>query len=138
MIVPYVDGYLVPVPEGRKEAFVALGRHTGTILKAYGALRIVQCWIDDESGDDGQFHGADARGDLATRTPDMVTGFAQAMRTAPGEAVVLCWTEWPDKATRDKGLAAAMADPRMQMAGEEAILDGRRIIASGFVPILEL
>jgi uncharacterized protein YbaA (DUF1428 family) len=50
--------------------------------------------------------------------------------------VVLSWTEWPDKATRDRGLAAAMADPRLQCAGEEAVFDGKRLIASGFVPLV--
>jgi hypothetical protein len=65
----------------------------------------------------------------------MVTSFAQAIRLQPGEAIVFAWTEWPDKETRDRGLAAAMADPRMHVADtEEPIFDGKRLIASGFIP----
>ena len=134
----YVDGYLVPVPRRHKDRYIALGHRTGAVLKEYGALRVVECWLDEQSGDDSRFHAADARDELFHRTPDMVTSFAQALRAAPEEAVVLSWTEWPDKETRDKGLAAAMADPRMQVADEDAIFDGKRLIASGFVPILEL
>lgn len=134
----YVDGYLVPVPAVHRERYIALGRRTGAVLKEHGALRIVECWIDEASGPDGQYHAEAARDGLAARTPEMVTSFARALRIEPGEAVVLAWVEWPDKDTRDKGLAAAMADPRMQVSGEDAIFDGRRLIASGFTPILEL
>jgi uncharacterized protein YbaA (DUF1428 family) len=135
----YVDGYLVPVPAGHREKFIALGRRTGAVLKEHGALRVVECWIDGASGDDGQYHADAARDRLADRTAAMVTGFAQAMRLQPGEAVVFAWTEWPDKATRDKGLAAAMADPRMQVADAGTpVFDGKRLIASGFEVVLEL
>ncbi|MBR0651199.1 DUF1428 domain-containing protein [Roseomonas terrae] len=135
----YVDGYLAPVPANKREQYVALSKRTGAVLKEYGALRIVECWIDDQSGDDAQFHADDARDGLGARTPAMVTSFAQAMRLQPGEAIVFAWTEWPDKETRDRGLAAAMADPRMHVADtEEAIFDGKRLIASGFIPIVEL
>lgn len=135
----YVDGYLVPVPAHHRGQYVALGRRTGAVLKEHGALRIVECWIDHQSGNDGQYHAADARDGLADRTAAMVTSFAQAMRLQPGEAVVFAWTEWPDKEARDRGLAAAMADPRMQVADTETpVFDGRRLIASGFEVVLDL
>ncbi len=134
----YIDGYLAPVPAHKREAYIALGKKTGAVLMEYGALRIVESWIDDESGDDSQFHGEDARGALQNRTEDMVTTFAQAMRTRGDEGVVFSWVEWPDKETRDRGLAAAMAVPRMQVNDEEGAFDGKRLIASGFTPILEL
>ena len=128
----YIDGYLVPVRADRKEPIVCW--QSGP--PAYGALRGVECWPDAEPDADAKFHGIDAREALKERSPHAVRDFAGAGGAQAGEVVVLSWTEWPDKATRDRGLAAAMADPRLRFAGEEPVFDGKRLIASGFVPLV--
>lgn len=133
----YIDGYLVPVPHANKDAYIALAKKTGAVLLDYGALSVTESWIDQE-GDDAKFHATDARENLSTRTPDMVTSFPGAIKAGPDEAVVLSITLWPDKATRDEGLEKAMADPRMDVGDIDPVFDGRRLIASGFTPIVEL
>jgi uncharacterized protein YbaA (DUF1428 family) len=132
----YIDGYLVPVRADRTEAYRVLAERSSRIMKEYGALRVVECWPDAEPDGDGKFHGIDAREALKERSSDAIRDFAGAGGAQAGEVVMLSWTEWPDKATRDRGLAAAMADPRLQFAGEELVFDGKRLIASGFVPLV--
>jgi uncharacterized protein YbaA (DUF1428 family) len=43
----YVDGFVVPVPAGNKEAYLKSSRKMTTICKRYGATRMVECWGDD-------------------------------------------------------------------------------------------
>lgn len=51
--------------------------------------------------------------------------------------MVMAWIEWPDKTSRDVGMAKVMADPRMQFNGMEPVFDGSRVIAAGFRPMLD-
>lgn len=44
---------------------------------------------------------------------------------------------WPDKATRDKGMQAAMEDPVMDMENNDMPFDGKRMIFGGFHVLLE-
>src|SRR3546814_14007945 len=43
----YVDGYVVPVPEGNKEAYRALAQKASEVFRDYGATRVVEAWGDD-------------------------------------------------------------------------------------------
>lgn len=43
----YIDGFVVPVPNGKKEAYRELSARVAPIFKEYGALRVVECWGDD-------------------------------------------------------------------------------------------
>jgi uncharacterized protein YbaA (DUF1428 family) len=134
----YVDGFLVPVRSDRKEAYRDLAERTARIMREHGALRTVECWPDAEPDGDAKFHATSAREALKERTADELRDFATAGGARDGEIVMLSWIEWPDKATRDRGLAAAMADPRLQFKGEEPVFDGKRLIASGFRPLVDL
>jgi uncharacterized protein YbaA (DUF1428 family) len=60
-----------------------------------------------------------------------------AVKKEPDETVVLSWIVWPDKATRDAGMAAMMKDPRMQPDVNPMPFDGRRVIYGGFEVLLE-
>lgn len=108
----YIDGFVTPVAKGVTfEAYREFAAKTVPIMKEYGALRVVDGWGDD--------------------VPDgKVTDFKRAVQATEGETVVFSWIEWPDKATRDAGMAKAMADPRMQSA--EMPFDGKRMIYGGF------
>ena len=78
--------------------------------------------------DHGATRGVDAWG---SDVPDgKVTSFPMAVKLKEGETVAFGWIEWPDKATRDKGMEAAMSDERMSM--EHMPFDGQRMIFSGF------
>ena len=113
----YVDGYLIPVPADKKQAYRKMAEMVSGLFKEFGALRVVECWGDD--------------------TPDgKVTDYNRATLKKPDEKVVYSWVEWPDKATRDAGWAKLMEDERMKEQ-PEPVFDGKRMMWGGFKPILD-
>lgn len=132
----YVDGYLMPIRAAKQAAYLEFSVKTAAIYKDHGALRVVDCWPDEDGGEGAAFHAEEARetlSDVPLRT------FVIAADARDDEVTVFSWVEWPDKAARDAGLAAALADPRMQLRpGEEAIFEGRRLIAGGFTAIQDV
>jgi len=114
----YADGYVVPVPSGKKEAYRAIAAKSADVFKEYGATRVVEAWGDD--------------------VPDgKVTDFKRAVKATADESVVFSFVEWPDKATRDEGWKQVMKDPRMQPGPGEAPFDGKRMFWGGFAPLLD-
>jgi uncharacterized protein YbaA (DUF1428 family) len=113
----YTDGFILPVPEGNKEAYRAMADKASKIFQEYGAVRVVEAWGDD--------------------VPDgKVTDYKMAVKAEAGEKVVFSWVEWPDKAARDAGWAKVMQDERMKPDGETPF-DGKRMFWGGFTPILD-
>ena len=45
--MPYVDGFVVPVPKKKLEAYRRLARKTGKVWREYGALDFKECVADD-------------------------------------------------------------------------------------------
>lgn len=114
----YVDGYVVPVPDGNKEAYRTLAKKASGIFIEYGATRVVEAWADD--------------------VPDgKVTDYARAAHKKDGETVVYSWVEWPSKEARTKGWEKMMTDERMKPDAENSPFDGARMIYGGFAPIVE-
>jgi uncharacterized protein YbaA (DUF1428 family) len=113
----YIDGFVIPVPAGKKEAYRAMAAKAAPIFMEHGATRIVECWGDD--------------------VPDgKVTDFKRAVQAEAGETVVFSWIVWPSKAARDEGNKKVMADQRMQM-GPDMPFDGKRLIHGGFELLLD-
>jgi uncharacterized protein YbaA (DUF1428 family) len=113
----YVDGYVVPVPAGGKEAYRKMAVQGAAVFREYGATQVVECWGDD--------------------VPEgKVTDFRRAVAAQPGETIVFSWIVWPSKAIRDAGMKEAMNDPRMQPSGDMPF-DGKRMIFGGFEPLLD-
>jgi uncharacterized protein YbaA (DUF1428 family) len=114
----YADGYVVPVPDGNKDAYRALAEKASQVFRDHGATRVVEAWGDD--------------------VPDgKVTDYARAVHRRDGETVVFSWVEWPSKEARVAGWEKVMADERMQPDGSEVPFDGKRMIYGGFAPIVE-
>ena len=112
----YIDGFVVPVPPGKKSAYRAAAATAAPIFKEYGATRVVECWEDD--------------------VPDgKVTDFKRAVKVESGEKVVFSWVAWPSKAVRDAGMKKFMEDPRMK--GSDMPFDGKRMIYGGFEVLLD-
>jgi uncharacterized protein YbaA (DUF1428 family) len=112
----YIDGYLVPVPADKKQAYADIAKSMAGKFKQWGALRVVEAWGDD--------------------VPDgKITDYKKAVKAEDGENVVYSYVEWPDKATRDAGWAEMMKDTSMQ--GQEMPFDGKRMFWGGFTPILD-
>ncbi|MEO8604194.1 MAG: DUF1428 domain-containing protein [bacterium] len=115
--MPYVDGFVIPVPAGKKEAYRAMAAQAAPIFQECGALQIIEAWEDD--------------------VPDgKVTDFRRAVQAEQGECVVFSWIIWPSRAARDAGNQKVMADPRMQPSGDMPF-DGKRMIFGGFAPIVQ-
>lgn len=127
----YFDCYLAPVPTANRAAYEKLAAISATVLQEYGALRITECWLDGAGPDASAYHADSARLDAAA-----YGDFARAAGAQSDETVVLSWVEWPDKATRDAGMARVTSDPRMKFDDQRPVFDGRRLIAGGFVPML--
>lgn len=119
----YVDGFLIAVPKANKEKFIEHANKGDSVFMDLGATRILECWGDD--------------------VPDgKVTDFRRAVKATDEETVVFSWVEWPDKATRDAGMAKMMdlmkTDPRMNPATNPMPFDGQRLIFGGFAPVVTL
>ena len=113
----YTDGFVVPVPEGKKDAYRAMAEKAAAKFKDSGAIRVVEAWGDD--------------------VPDgKVTDYRKATKAEEGENIVYSFIEWPDKDTRDTAWAKLMADPDMQPDGDMPF-DGKRMFWGGFKPLLD-
>ncbi len=113
----YIQGFVIPVPNEKKEAYREMAAKAAPIFKEYGAERLVECWGD--------------------AVPDgKVTDFRKAVQAQSNESVVFAWIVWPDKATHDAAGAKMMEDPRMQPT-EPMPFDGKRLIYGGFAPIFD-
>ena len=105
--IGYTDGFVVPVPNDKKDAYRAMAQKAATKFKQHGALRVVEAWGDD--------------------IPDgTVTDYKRAVHAADGENIVYSYVEWPDKPTRDSAWEKVMADPEMQPDGDMPF-DGKRM-----------
>ena len=114
----YVDGFVIPVPAGKKEAYRKIAAAAAPMFKEHGATHVVECWGDD--------------------VPDgKVTDFKRAVNAEAGENVVFSWIVWPSKAARDEGNKKVMADPRMKMEGDMPF-DMQRMIFGGFEILTEV
>ena len=112
----YTDGFVVPVPEGKKDDYVALAAKMAKTFREKGATRVVEAVADDVA------HG-------------QVTDFYRAVKAEDGETVVFSFIEWPDKATRDAAWKEMMEnDPA---PGEPMPFDGKRMFWGGFDPIFD-
>ena len=128
----YFDFYLVPVPLENRAAYEELARISAPILRECGAIRVVECWIDEAGPESSSYHATKAR-----RESEAYPAFHAAAAAMPGETVVLSYAEWPDKATRDNGMERFTADPRTQFDDRPSVFEGGRLIAGGFHPMLD-
>jgi uncharacterized protein YbaA (DUF1428 family) len=114
----YVEGFLTPVPTANREIYEKKARECAPLFKSLGATRFVEAWGDD--------------------VPDgKVNDLKKSVNLEEDETVLFSWLEYPDKATRDAANAKLMSDPAMQEMGKDMPFDAKRMIVSGFEPIVE-
>ena len=113
----YFDGFVVPVPDGKLEAYKELARKAAPMFREHGALRDVEAVADDVP-----------KGE--------VTDFYRSVKSEEGETIFFSFLEWPDKATRDAGWKAIMEDESMKPDGDMPFV-GQRMFWGGFEPILD-
>lgn len=115
----YVDGFVVPVPKDKIEAYKAMARRAGAVWKEHGALAFVEC-----VGDDVPY------GEL--------TSFPRAVQVKEDEIVVFSWIVYASREARDSINARVMADERLKADMASMPFDGKRMIFGGFETIVEL
>jgi uncharacterized protein YbaA (DUF1428 family) len=114
----YVEGFVLAVPTDKKDEYLSHAVAAVPIFKDFGVTRHVEAWGED--------------------VPDgKVTDFKGAVQAKEGESIVFSWFEYPSKAVRDSANERMMSDPRMKEMGESMPFDGRRMIVSGFAPMLD-
>ena len=113
----YTDGFVVPVPEGKREDYRQLAAKMAKVFRQHGATRVIEAFSDDVS-----------KGE--------VTDFYRAVKAEDGEGIVFSFIEWPDKATRDEAWKAIMADESLKPEGDMPF-DGKRMFWGGFDKIVD-
>lgn len=116
----YVDGFVVPVPRKKLDAYRELARKSGELWKKHGAIDYVECVGDDVK-------------------PGKVTSFPQSVNLEDDEVVVLSWIIYKSKEDRDRINKEVMDEPFMKDADPKSWpFDGQRMFFGGFEPIVEL
>ena len=113
----YTDGFVVPVPEGKTDAYRELASKMAKVFRQHGAIRVLEAMSDDVP-----------KGE--------VTDFYRAVKAEDGEKIVFSFIEWPDKGTRDQAWKKIMADETMKPEGEMPFA-GQRMFWGGFEPIVD-
>ena len=111
----YVDGFVLPVPRKKLQAYRAMARKAGKVWREHGALEYVECVADDVK-------------------PGKHTSFPQSVKLKPGETVVFAYIVYKSRAHRDRVNAKVMKDPRLgSMMDPKALpFDGKRMFWGGF------
>ena len=117
----YVDGFVVPVPKRKIQAYKRMSRKAGKIWREYGAIDYVECLADDVK-------------------PGKHTSFPQAVKLKSGEAVVFSWIVYKSRRDRDRINAKVMKDKRLasMMDPKNLPFDGKRMFWGGFKVMLDL
>ena len=123
----YIDGFVIAVPTADKQKFIDHANKIDGMFLEMGATRVIECWGDD--------------------VPEgKTTDFRMAVKATDDESVAFSWIEWPDKKTRDAGMAKMTeimenpdkVDPRMDPAKNPMPFDGSRMIFGGFEQVVSI
>src|SRR3954464_5164461 len=118
--MPYVDGFVVPVPKKSVNAYRAMAKKASKVWREHGALEFRECVADDVKI--GKW-----------------TSFPRAVKMKKNETVVFSYIVYKSRKDRDRVLAKVMADPRLAaMMNPKAMpFDGKRMIYGGFKVMVE-
>jgi len=118
--MPYVDGFVVPVPKNKLDEYKRWARKASKVWKEHGALSYTECLGDDVP-------------------VGKVTSFTRAVQLKRGETVVFAWITYRSRQHRDAVIKKVLADPRLadQMDTKKAPFDGARMIYGGFKSMVD-
>jgi uncharacterized protein YbaA (DUF1428 family) len=115
----YVDGFVVPVPKKKVQAYRRLAQKAGKVWREHGALEFRECIVDDVK-------------------VGKLTSFPRSVKLKPSETLIFSWITYKSRAHRDRVNAKVMKDKRI--AGMDLKLmpfDAKRMIYGGFKVIVE-
>lgn len=118
--MPYVDGFVVPVPKKKLAAYKKMASKMSKICLELGALEYVECVADDVK-------------------PGKHTSFPQSVKLKAGEIVVFAYVVYKSRAHRDKVNKIVMSDPRVKKLCDPKTMpfDGKRMFWGGFKVIVK-
>jgi uncharacterized protein YbaA (DUF1428 family) len=121
--MPYVDGFVIPIPKKNLQAYRRIALKAGKVWKEHGAVEYRECVGDDLTNTEG-----------GSRT------FPRQVKTKPGETVLFSWIVYKSRAHRDKVNAKVMKDPRIaKMMDSKALpFDVKRMAYGGFKTVVDL
>ena len=113
--MPYVDGFLLPLPKKNLKAYQAISRKAGKVWRELGALEYRECVGDDLKG-------------------MMGPSFKKVVRARAGETVVFAYIVYKSRTHRDRVNKKVMKDPRIaaQMNQKSMPFDVKRMLMGGF------
>ena len=119
--MPYVDGFLIPVPKRNLRTYQRMSKAAGKIWRKLGALE-----YRETAGDD-----------LATG--QKFASFKKAIKSKRGETVVFSWIVYRSRAHRDQVNARVMKHPAIaKMMTKESPFDPKRMAYGGFRMIVDM
>jgi len=119
--MPYVDGFVLPLPKRNLKTYRRLSTKAGKIWREHGAVDYWECVADDVK-------------------PGKLTSFPRSVKLKSGETVLFSWIVFKSRAHRDQVTAKVMTDPRLadMMDGKVAPFDAQRMIYGGFKALVRL
>ena len=114
----YVDGFVIPVPKRKVDAYRRIARKAGKVWRDHGALEYRECVAEDVK-------------------PGKLTSFPQSVDLKRGETVVFSWIVYRSRAHRDRVNAKVMDDPRLADMEEDMPFDLKRMVFGGFELIVD-
>jgi uncharacterized protein YbaA (DUF1428 family) len=120
-VMGYIDGFVVPVPKRKLDAYRSMARKAGKVWREHGALLYVEGVADDVK-------------------KGKHTSFPQSVKLRPGETVVFSYIVYTSRTHRDRVNAKVMKDPRLKpMMDPKALpFDGKRMFWGGFKTLVEM
>jgi len=89
--MPYVDGFVLPVPKKSVPLYRRLARQAGKVWREHGALEFRECIADDVK-------------------MGKLTSFPRSVKLKPSETVFFSWIVFKSRAHRDRVNAKVMKD----------------------------
>ncbi len=121
MATRYVDGFVLPIPKGKRAAYLRIARKAGKVWMDHGALEYRESVADDVK-------------------PGKWTSFPQSVKLKGNEEVWFSWIVYKSRKHRDQVNAKVMKDPRLaEMMNPKAMpFDGKRMFFGGFKVAVDL
>ena len=121
--MPYVDGFVVPVPKKNVAAYRRIATKAGKVWREHGALEYRECVGED----------------LAFKM-GMGVPFRRLAKLKAGETVFFSWIVYRSRAHRDAVNKKVMKDPRLakMMTPGAMPFDVKRMAYGGFETLVDL
>ena len=118
--MPYVDGFVLPVPKKKVEAYKRMAKKAGKVWREHGAIEFKECIADDVP-------------------MGKLTSFPRSVKRKPNETVIFSYIVYKSRAHRDRVMAKVMQDKRIadMMNIKDVPFDAKRMIHGGFKVLVE-